>query len=111
VLGHVIAGHSWEAFVIEQLASAVGQNGSCWFYRTRAGAEIDFLIEWPNADLWAFEIKRASAPVLSRGFYSACADLRPIRRFVVYSGERSYPQSDGVEVVSVRDAMQHITRA
>jgi len=36
--------------------------------------------------LWAIEIKYSSAPKVSKGFHSACEDLRPDRKFVVHAG-------------------------
>ena len=72
-----------------------------WFYRTAAGAEIDLVIEWPNGNRWAVEIKRSSTPRLSRGFHQARADLLPDRCFVVAPIQSSYPLSEGVEVISL----------
>ena len=37
------------------------------------------------------------APKLERGFHSACEDLLPTQRFVVYPGTESYPLRDGVQ--------------
>ena len=45
----------------------------------------------PRRGVNAIEIKRSSAPKVSRGFHSACEDLRPARKLVVHAGNESYP--------------------
>jgi predicted AAA+ superfamily ATPase len=106
---HPVAGQSWEGFVIEQLAAAMGERGALWFYRTAAGAEIDLLVERPGGGLWAFEIKRASAPTIEKGFHIACDDLKPARRFVIHGGDKRFPMAQGVEALSLIDAMREIS--
>ena len=99
LLGHPVVGASWECFVIEQLLNAVSQAGrsvEASFYRSGAGAEIDLLLTWPNGSTWAIEIKRSLSPKLERGFHSACEDVQPQRRFVVYPGAESYPLTQDV---------------
>jgi uncharacterized protein len=102
VLGHPIAGASWEGHVIETLLGAAGQRANGSFYRTSAGAEIDLVIELPGGELWAVEVKRGQVPRLEKGFHIALTDLKPDRAFVVYSGEDRYPKGD-VEVIGLRD--------
>ena len=75
VLGHPVAGASWEGFVIETLLNLVPEGCCGCFYRTAAGAEIDLLLEWPDQRLWAIEVKRSLSPRLGRGFHQARADL------------------------------------
>lgn len=101
LLGHPVAGLSWEGFVTETLINAAPLRTVPSFYRTSAGAEIDLLLEIPGEGLWAVEIKRGLAPKLERGFHHARADLRPDRCFVVYAGEERYPLAEGVEAISL----------
>lgn len=103
VLGHPVAGGSWEGLAIENLLSAAPERANASFYRTSAGAEIDLVLEMPGGKLWAVEIKRGLAPKLDRGFHHAREDLMPERSFVVYSGEERYPRAEGVEVISLRE--------
>lgn len=91
LLGHPLAGASWEGFVIENLLAAAPPGVTGHFYRTGGGAEIDLLLAWPDGRLWAVEIKRSLTPRPERGFYAACADLDPACRFVVYPGDETYP--------------------
>ncbi len=102
ILGHPVAGASWEGFVIETVLSAAPPGTSANFYRTAAGAEIDLVLTLPNQELWAIEIKRSLSPKLERGFYHACEDLLPHRRFVVYPGSESFPLKDNIEVTPLR---------
>jgi predicted AAA+ superfamily ATPase len=88
---HPVIGASWEGFVIEHLLACAPAGVTAHFYRTSAGAEIDLLLVWPNARMWAVEIKRSLDPRPERGFHAASADLRPERRFVVYPGDATYP--------------------
>jgi len=101
ILGHPIAGASWEGFVIETLIGAAPAGMVPSFYRTSAGAEIDLVLAFPDGSLWAIEVKRSLSPKIEKGFYLACEDLQPARKFVVYPGAESFPTSHGVEVSSL----------
>ena len=103
LLGHPVAAASWEGFVIENLIAAAGPDTVPGFYRTSAGAEIDLVLERPGGERWVVEIKRSSAPTLSRGFHSAREDLKPRRSFVVYAGTERYPVAQGVEAIGPRE--------
>ena len=48
-------------------------------------------LEIPGYGLWAIEIKRSLAGGPEKGFYIACQDLKPDRRFVVNAGSGHYP--------------------
>ncbi|MCL5735066.1 MAG: ATP-binding protein [Actinobacteria bacterium] len=111
LLSHPVVGASWEGFVVEQLLAVAPEGVEGYFYRTSGGAEIDLLLSFPGGDLWAVEIKRSLSPRPERGFHSACADLRPARRFVVYAGEESYPLGDGIQVVSLPGMARLLTGA
>jgi predicted AAA+ superfamily ATPase len=107
VLGHPVAGGSWEGFVLETLLSCAPERAQAWFYRTAAGAEMDLVLDLPGGLRWAIEIKRTSAPKLSKGFHQARADLEPERCFVVYAGGERYPLLAGVEAIGIAElAMQ-----
>ena len=98
VLGHPVAGGSWEGFVIEQLIAAAPQAQAS-YYRTSHGAEVDLVLEFRNGATWVIEIKRSSAPTVSKGFYLASADLGAARKLVVAPVPQPYPLRDGVEVM------------
>jgi uncharacterized protein len=103
LLGHPVVGHSWEGFVTETLLELAPAGTEASFYRTSAGAEIDLVLSLPGGELWAVEIKRSSAPTIEKGFHVACADLKPARRFVVYSGEERFPIGAETEAIGLRE--------
>ena len=103
VLGHPVAGASWEGFVIETLLAVAPQGCQGWFYRTAAGAEIDLVLEWSPQRRWAIEVKRSLSPRLGKGFHQARADLQPERTFVVTPSATGYPLADGVEVMGLAE--------
>lgn len=103
LLGHPVAGASWEGLVIETLVAAAPRDTEAYFYRTAAGAEVDLLLAMPGGALWAIEIKRTNAPKVERGFHVARQDLKPLRSYVAYSGDERFPLRDGVEAISVRE--------
>jgi predicted AAA+ superfamily ATPase len=104
VLGHPVAGATWEGFVIETLIAAAPEGTVPYFYRTAAGAEIDLLLVLPGERLWAIEIKRSHTPKEERGFHHACADLNPERKLVIYPGTHGYPLGSDIRVVSIHEA-------
>ncbi len=101
LLGHPVAGASWEGWVIEQALAACGAQTGASFFRTAAGAEIDLVLERPRGKRIALEIKRSSAPQPSKGFWSGIADIKPGAAYVLYSGEERYPLGRGVEALPV----------
>lgn len=101
VLGHPVAGASWEGFVIETLQAVMPEGVRANFYRSSAGAEVDLVITLPGGGRWAIEIKRSLAPKVERGFHHACLDLQPDRRIVVYPGCEAYSLGNGIEVLSL----------
>ncbi|MXX85390.1 MAG: ATP-binding protein [Acidobacteria bacterium] len=99
---HPVVGTSWEGFVIETLLATAPWMTLPSYYRTSNGAEVDLVLDLPGRrDPWAIEIKRGSAPKVSRGFANACADLGAERAFVVHGGRHRYPKGDGVEAISL----------
>jgi hypothetical protein len=108
LLSHPILGSSWEGFVIEQILSVAPKPVQPWFYRTSAGAEIDLVLEFPRG-LWAIEIKRSTSPVVSKGFYSACEDIDPIRKIVVHTGQSDFQISVGVEAKTLPSLLSELS--
>lgn len=103
LVGHPVAGASWEGFVIENLLAAAPVRTHSCFYRTAVGAEIDLLLDFPGGERWAVEIKGGLSPRLERGFHHAREDVKPARSFVVYAGDERYPLGGGVEAIGLRE--------
>lgn len=95
--GHSAVGHPlWPA-----LAS---------FYRTSGGAEIDLVIEFGGGEVWAIEVKRSIAPKVSRGFHTACDDLKPDRALVVHAGDDRFPISKRAEGIGLLELAKELRR-
>lgn len=108
VLGHPVAGPSWEGFVIEQLIAAAPQAEAS-FYRTSHGAEADLVMSLRNGETWVIEIKRSSAPAVSKGFHLAAADVGATRKLLVAPVGATYPVRDGIEVMNPLTAVAQLT--
>jgi predicted AAA+ superfamily ATPase len=108
VLGHPVAGPSWEGFVIENLIAAAGDRRTPYYYRTEDGAEIDLLFERGGSIEMVIEIKRSTAPVLSRGFHLARQTLKSSEAYLVHGGTESWPMADGVTAIGLHELMEKL---
>lgn len=99
VLAHPVAGASWEGFVIEQLIAAA-PDAEASFYRTSHGAEADLVLRFRSGETWVVEIKRSSAPTVSKGFYLAASDVGATRKLLVAPVATAYPMREGIEVLN-----------
>lgn len=104
--GHPVCGPSYEGFCMENLVTAAGPQCTPYSYRTHAGAEIDLVLERAGQPWMAIEIKRSTAPTVSKGFDIACDDLKIEQRFVVYPGSERYPMRHGAQAIGLVELMQ-----
>ena len=111
VLGHPVAGPSWEGFVIENLICAAGSRRLPMFFRTERGAEIDLVFERGGRVETAIEIKRTSAPTVSKGFRIGCGDLRPKAAYVVHGGDGTWPMGGDVTAISLTGMMRRLAES
>lgn len=109
VLGHPVAGASWEGLVIENAIATAGDRAEPSFYRTSGGAEIDLVLSWRDGREWAIEVKRSAGPKLERGMHSALEDLQPERSFVVYPGSERYRLGPGTEAIGLAELCAEIS--
>ena len=68
------------------------------FYGTATKVEVDLVLELPNGQRWAVEIKRGLA-TMDRALRVAFDDLRPDRAIVVHGREGRFPKGGGVEAM------------
>jgi uncharacterized protein len=108
VIGHPVAGASWEGLVLENVIGVVGEQAEPSFYRTGGGAEIDLVLTWRDGREWAVEVKRSAAPKLERGMRAALEDLQPERSFVVYPGSERYRLGEGIEAIGLAELCAEI---
>ena len=97
-----------QGVVVENLIGAAPVGTDSFFYRTRSGAEIDLLLLLPGQELWAVEVKRSSAPKVSRGFRVATTDVAAAEKFIVYAGTDTYPLGDGITAIPLPTLMERL---
>lgn len=97
--GHPIVGASWEGFVVEQILNVLPADVATGFYRTTVGAEVDLVIDFPEGERWAIEVKLSETPRPSKGFRIACDDIHAHRRYVVYPGGERFSVASDVEAL------------
>ena len=105
LLGHPVVGGSWEGLCIEALLAAAPTGTEPFFYRTSAGAELDLVLRLPGGDIWAVEIKRTTAPKVSRGFYVGAEDIKASRKLLIYAGEHDVPVAEGVRAMPLEQGI------
>ena len=110
ILGHSVAGGSWEGFVIENILSVLPVGITPMFYRSAAGAEIDLVLEVNTESIIAIEIKRSSSPKISKGFHLGCEDIGAANRYIVYQGFDRFPISKNVTALSLMDMMVEVRK-
>ncbi len=103
LLGHPVAGASWEGFCLEQIL-AVRPEYRASFYRTSSGEEIDLVLERGRRRL-AFEFKASMSPKVSRGFSNTLEVLKPEHAWIVAPVQESYPLQPGVTVAPLRNVL------
>lgn len=67
------------------------------------------ILTLPGRRPWAIEIKRNLAPKPGKGFHSACADIDPEAKYVVYPGRDEFTVSNGVSAINVVGLAGRIT--
>lgn len=99
IVGHPVAGLSYDGMVVENLLQAAGERRQAYYFRTQDGAEIDLVFESGGTPELAVEIRRSSAPALDKGFSTACDALGITARYVVYPGDQGYPLRRGAQAI------------
>ena len=94
--------------MIENLVSAAGDRRIPMFLRTERGAEIDLVFERGGRIEMAIEIKRTTAPTVSKGFRIGCGHLRPRAAYVVHGARDTWPMGGGVTAISLTDLMRRL---
>lgn len=106
LMGHPMAGHSWEGFMVEQICALLPKGADVSFYRTAAGAEMDVVVEFGSRKL-GFEIKFSSAPKVTKGFWQACRDVGVDHAYVVAPVQQGWAMDSAgsfpVEVIAPGD--------
>jgi len=102
LLGHMVAGFSWEGFVLEQVIPFLEIPFEASFIRTHHGAEADLVITKAGKPFAAAEIKLTNAPDVPKGFLNIIADLKTKNNFIITPTSDSFPIRKNIQVVSAR---------
>jgi len=104
LLGHPRAGASWEGFAMHEVVRALSIDWEdCYYWATHRGAEIDLLV-FDGGRRNGVELKRTSAPGMTRSMHSALADLKLDRIFVVFPGGDRFRLHERVDAVGLERA-------
>ena len=92
--GHIIAGASWEGFVLEQFFALYGSR-NCYFWSTHQGAELDLLV-LRKGGAYGIEIKLSESPTVTRSMRIALKELSLKHMWVIYPGDQKYPLEQNI---------------
>lgn len=106
--GHPKVGASWEGFLVKEIVERLNARPEeCFFWATHTGAELDLLIVSGQRRL-GFEVKRTSAPKLTRSMATVLEDLDLERLDVVHAGEATFPLAKKVRAVAAHALLEEI---
>jgi uncharacterized protein len=105
---NIIAGHSWEGYVIEQIISRLAGNVQPYYYRTQNGAEIDLCLLKGNQIVAAFEIKLSNKPSTSKGNTEAVQDLKSQHNFIVTPSSEAFAINSLWQVCNIENIWEYL---
>lgn len=108
LITNIIAGHSWEGYVIEQIISRLAGNVQPYYYRTQNGAEIDLCLLKGNEIVATFEIKLSNKPSTSKGNTEAVQDLKSQHNFIVTPSSESFAINSLWQVCNIDNIWEHL---
>lgn len=106
IMGHPGFGTLWETKVLHQLTGHFPRVEIA-FYRTSAGAEIDFALR-QGFETLAIECKASVSPNLTKGNHAAIRDVDPVQTLVVAPVEQGYSAGPKLEVVGLTELVQRV---
>ena len=108
LLGHPVAGFSWEGFVFSQLSQAL-KAWEIYYMTTADQAEIDFILK-RGKHLVAVEAKLSKSPSVSRGFYTLMKDLDIKEGYVVAPIDATFPVNEKTRAVNMDTLVKTLSR-
>lgn len=105
---HPKVGASWEGFAIRSVLERLGARwDECYFWATHAGAEVDLLVVRGRTRL-GFEIKRTTAPAVTRSMHVALGDLKLKRLDVIHAGAHTFPLAPSIRAVALERLLEDL---
>ncbi len=108
LISNIIAGHSWEGYVIEQIIGRLAGNVQAFYYRTQNGAEIDLCLLRGNEMIASFEIKLSNNPSSSKGNTEAIQDLQTKNNFIITPSSSDYKSNANWQVCSLDSLWEYL---
>lgn len=106
--GHPKVGASWEGFVLGEVLTRLNAGAEeAFFWATYAGAELDLLVVRGRRRV-GFEIKRTTAPVVTRSLRAGRESLRLERVDVIHAGSHTFPLEEGFRAVAMSDLLETV---
>ena len=97
---HPKSGASWEGFILEAVVDTLGlPDEDVHFWATHSGAELDLVVGRGQRRV-GVEIKRTTAPKVTRSMRTAVQDLDLKELIVIHAGRDSYPLGAKVRAVA-----------
>ncbi|MEA5404329.1 ATP-binding protein [Arcicella sp. DC2W] len=110
LLGHIVAGGSWEGYIIQEIISILPQDALPFYYRSQDGAELDLVIEQGLGIKLAIEIKLSDSPTLSKGNSISLQDVGNPPLLVVTPSAQDYELRPNVWVCSIATLAQNLAK-
>ncbi|MDR6562443.1 MULTISPECIES: ATP-binding protein [unclassified Arcicella] len=110
LLGHIVAGSSWEGYIIQEIISLLPQDALPFYYRSQDGAELDLIIEQGISIKLAIEIKLSDSPTLSKGNSTSLQDIGNPPLLVVTPSAQDYELRPNIWVCSIATLSQNLSR-
>jgi uncharacterized protein len=110
LLGHLVAGGSWEGYIIQEIISFLPQDALPFFYRSQDGSELDLVIEQGLGISLAVEIKLSDSPTISKGNTISLQDLGNPPLLIVTPSANDYALKPNVWVCSIATLSENMSR-
>lgn len=98
LMGMPILGASFEAYVFQQIRAHQPEDVELSFYRTHAGAEVDFVFTRASKVIATADVKFSTAPKLAKGTYIAMDDLGAEKNYVIVPSPGVYQLKERIAV-------------
>ncbi len=92
----LVAGSSWESYVVEQVAQLKHKDIDLYYYRTHGGAECDLVFVRGIKVIACAEIKLSANAAISKGYYESIADLKSKNNFIITMEGENYLTSNNI---------------
>lgn len=108
LMGSPVIGSIWEQIVLTNLKGHF-PAAQFYFYRTSAGAEMDFVMEYKN-NVFAIECKSSKSPSLTKGAINAIEDINPSFTYVVAPIDTGWQIKEKIMIVSILELISNISK-